>query len=686
MAATPRENAPAESLTAPRRTLTAGRMTALIGVLAAASLPATFGFGAVADAAALYALAESSNPYFQPHHAFLLYAWTPLVAQSACVMLLAPGLLLAMALGAPVAVGQWVVYGFALSVVIVSAAAGLTQAAIGSPLVGGPFAAVVLACSAGACVALLLRNRWKRVTWPLGDRSSRLSVAAMVLGPLAALVLLAPKFYWENFNGDGAHAFGTARLLLVQPVPFWPSAAGQAGSFPSLNSSLFAYPTSWFIRLFGESEAAARLPVLMYLMALYGGITAAVEWGRRRALSAAEHGLILLQLAVYVLVMAYSATYNPYFADLALPATQDTLTMVCFLGAVTAWAYGSRAWLSLFVVLLSLSLPNGLMLVALLALAAAVVWRPRPWGRLLAVGGAMAASGLLLVLGPAALQGMGLPAPGDEYAGGNLLGRIQDSYAEVQSGHRLSDIWPLLWSRVIYLLLPCGILPALLLPAWRWQDKLARTLSLVTMGYFAFFFVQKHAALHHFVPVMILPLVVFWRTSLVLAPRTRRWALGGVALGTLAALMLCLPRDLRPHTSARTVGAAIEDRIGGYERYDPAVFARSELLADVIPYVWDAAEEGGYSGSPLMWNFYAQTLRHERARVNYILQSAEDPAPDGTRRITSRGGVALYVRSEAVWERHRALRPPITFAARAFRDPGGRGWAAGTRRADARPP
>ena len=91
---------------------------------------------------------------------------------------------------------------------------------------------------------------------PLSQAYTRTTILMMVLVPMVLLIALTPKFFWENFNGDGVHAFESARLLLVQPLPFWPASAGEIASFPGITSMLFTFPTSWFIRLFGEFEAS----------------------------------------------------------------------------------------------------------------------------------------------------------------------------------------------------------------------------------------------------------------------------------------------------------------------------------------------------------------------------------------------------------------------------------------------
>src|SRR4051812_48117973 len=99
-------------------------------------LPALLAHDAVRAAAALFPLAETAQPYFVPEHALQLYLWTPLVVLSACILFLSPGLFLALALGGAKDIGSWILYALALSTVVLSAAAALVQAVIGSPLRG----------------------------------------------------------------------------------------------------------------------------------------------------------------------------------------------------------------------------------------------------------------------------------------------------------------------------------------------------------------------------------------------------------------------------------------------------------------------------------------------------------------------------------------------------------------------
>jgi len=633
-------------------------------------LPALLGRGAVRSAASLFPLADSANPYFVAAHAGILYVWAPLVVASACILFLSPGWFLSLALDTAKGAGEWLLHGFTLSLLVVSASAGVVQWLSGQPLRDGAFAATVVGCSLACLGFWLLRlARGRAGEWPLAGRFSGATLSYLVV-PLLLLITLAPKFYWEDFNGDGAHAFESARLLLAQALPFWDPAAGTIATFPGITSMLFAFPSSWFIRLFGELEVSARLPVLLYLVALHGTLVALIEHGRGKLLGGAERWLIWLGLAVYTVVMAFSATYSPYSADIALPATQDTLLMVCFLGFILAFLRRQGKWMILLVGLTFLSSPNGVLLIGLWLLAAMWLGKPRPWREAMVAAGAVLASVVSAAIAPHILSALQLPTPGHEYAAGDLLKRFKLL--------QVAD-----WRRVAFVAVPCGFLPVAALLAWRRQDAVARMLTLVTGAYFAFFYVQGHTALHYYVPVMLLPLVVYWRSDLFLScplnsrnnsaiPNTapsrsrlgssncfRPWMLGSSAAATLAALVISLPEDATPHSSARLLGATIENRMGGYEALDAAAFRRAMLLERIIPYDWEPnVPAESYGGSPLVWNYYAHRTDIQPRVVNYVLQQAAEPAPPGMRLLAQKDGAALYVLNESVWASHRALRPP----------------------------
>jgi len=642
----------------PNTTLEINAFVRLVVVVGAASIPGVVDRDSVAQAAALYHLAESAHPYWVPSHALLLYARAPMAAISACVLVVAPGLMLALAAGMARTIAVWVLAGFMLSIVAVSAVAGVVQAVVGAPLVDGSFVATLVGCFAASVVTLWFRvSRGDPLVLPWAHVHARTTLAAIVTLCAFLLIALAPKFYWDSFNGDGAHTFEAARLLLRQPVPFFNPSAGEVSSFPGVTTMLYLYPASWFIRLFGEIEAAVRIPFILELAVLFCAIVAVAEQGRA-PLSRAAQWLIAFSLTVYAVTMAFSATYSPYSADIALPATQDTLLVAMFLAYVFFFIEGRSWWMTLAIVLTMLSLPSGLMLI-LLWLVAVLLRQPRPWPlvvrSLIAVAICLLGAAVLTRLLPA----LGLPRPGGEYGVAGLL----RYFAFLQ----FTD-----WRRFLYVIVPGGVIPALALFAWKRHDAVGRSLALVALAYFGLFFIQGYVALHHFVAAMILPIPVIWRWADGVNRKYRPAVLGALTVGALTSLVLSLPRISRPETTSRRVGFAIEDRTAGYERSDPQSFRRAELFARLFPRGWDASvPERSFGGSPLVWLYYAHHAPSTVPSPNYILQPVTAPAPGEMRLLASDNDAALYVRSDSVWRQHVALRPPTPAGSAMYEVPRG---------------
>jgi hypothetical protein len=633
------------------------RLARLAVVLAVASLPVLLFPDVVARAAALYHLADSANPWFLPGHAALLYGAVPLVVLSAIALLLAPGLLLTLALGRSRNTADWLLHGFVISVLVVSGAAAAVQAVLARPLRGTGFTVTTLGCAAlGLAVAWLRVRRSPFRAWPLDDPYARATLLLAAAAPWLLCIVLTPKFLWEAFNGDGAHAFESARLLLHHAVPFWDPAAGEIAGFPGMTSMLFTYPASWFIRLFGEWEVAARLPLLLFLPPLSGGLVALIGEGRARAPDIVERGIIWLAIAVYVVAISFSASYSPYSADIALPATQDTLLVLCFFGFVLSFLRHDWWFAALFALFTHLSLPNGFLLLAFWLVAASLVWR-RARLQSITIGTALLVGCVLFTaLAPRLLSLTGARPPGGEYGLGALLLR----FAFLQ----VTDV-----RRLLFLILPCGVIPAFSLLLWRRQDAVARAFTLVTLAAFLFAFVQLHAPLHYYIPAMLLPLVVFWRIGPA-EGRARSAVLGATAAAALGALLLSWPAGAQPFTASRVVGMSIDDRIGGYDVLQPEQLRASTLIRFIVPYDWDArVPDASLGGSPVAFNVYAH--RDAAGPRNYILQRAGDAAPAGATLVQAEDGFAIYVRDHAVWRSHLSLRPATPAGSMAYFIPRG---------------
>ena len=591
------------------------------------------------EAVALVDRVDVRQAYFPTFRPLLLYVGLPLAVLGSLVAVLAPGLLLALALGGCTSTSVWVLQGFALSLVATSLPVALVQAAAGRPVLGLEFAAILLATTVAAAALLLGRvGSGKELRYPAGDLPRALPLLGV---PLVFLIALLPKFLWESFNGDGAHAYEASRLLLHRALPFWPEGAGNVANFPGLNSALFTWPNSWFLRLFGECEAGVRLPFLLLLLVIVAAVIAVVEHGRPK-LGTVGHALIWMGLCSYGLVMAYSATYDPYCSDIGLPATQDTLVMICFLGVVHGFLARATLWTAVWALFTLMSSPAGPMLLAAWFAGVVIGYRKRPWGRIVLYLGTVAGCVVLTAVIPKALAILGLPTPGGEHDAGALLKKF----------------WFLLatdYQRWLYLILPCGIYPVLCLLSWRKADEPARALMAVTALVFGMYYVIVYVSLHYFVPAMILPLVAFWRIH-----RARDWSVAPVAACFVAAtvsLVLGLPKGTGIYTGTRQVGATMDvTAFGGYARMEPEPFRAIMLLEELFVDGWlPEVPDEAYAGAALSWNYYAHAAGDGIPKT-YRLAPAGGGAP-GIDPVADNEVAELFVLDPDRWQEHRTLQP-----------------------------
>ena len=508
--------------------------------------------------------ALSVNSYFPSHHFVQVYVCAPLVACSTIILLLMPGLLLAF-LSQPETVADWILRGFGLSLLMLSIFATIFQQFLQHTLQGSMFVGLILFLAVTSLVLVVTKKPLERA-W-----NDSILIYAIAL-PALILILLTPKFYWENFNGDGAHLAESSRLLLMHPLPFWPESAGRISSYPGVSSMLSVYPVSWFMRIFGVCEASARLPFVMYLSVLFCAVISVIRHERRQQVYPMEKLLLTGHLLLFAVVVCFNVTYNPYMADIALPAARETLCMVCFLAFILSFVRNEWAWMILFLVLTFLILPTTQLLIGLWLLATFLVFRPVPWKSLIIAGLVFGGCLIANAVAPNVLAALHLPTPGREFSMQGLRYRLNFGVPVPR--------------RILYWIVPCGILPAFSFVYWKKQDAINRALILVTIGYFLFFMFQEHTALNHFVPVMILPVIIFWRTPLMWDARYRAKLIAASALCLLLALLFSFPRHFGPDQSSRVIGASIIDKTTGYDAMQPSAFENAALLQNLFPETW----------------------------------------------------------------------------------------------------
>jgi len=367
------------------------------------------------------------------------------------------------------------------------------------------------------------------------------------------------------------------------------------------------------------------------------------------------HALVWLSLVVYTVVQAFSSTYDPYSADLSMPGLPDTLQIFAFFAFVHGYLSRHWGWTAAALVLTLTSSPSGLLLVVFWLAGIVVCGGRAEWPRVRSGAIALSVAVVALALVPLGLRALSLPEPGSEHGLAGLVGR----FAFLQ----FTD-----WRRLLWVMVPAGIFPFVAVLAWRRLDLVGRTLLMAAGAYFAMFFVQAHVMLHHFVPAMLLPIAAFWR----LDDAGRGWRGPVSVLAGCLALWVSLPHVALPVTAARTVGQAIEDQGGGYDRLEPSSLKRADLLATLFPKDYEPSVPGSsYGGSPLAWAYYAQRPERIASEINYVLVGPTDAGPVGARRVAENEAGAVYVRQDEVWEGHRALRPPTPAGSRLYWTPRG---------------
>nr|WP_070961354.1 hypothetical protein [Hyphomonas sp. Mor2] len=592
------------------------------GVMAVCLLVTGIGVYTLPGIAELQMLADRANPYFVPEHAAYLYLWVPLVTIAACISALAPGLLISLGRnkGAD-SFGVWVLKGFALSTFIVSLMAAMLQGVLGGPVTGLTFF-FGLAFLTVACFAYVFRqDRRARLDWTfLQGRAPEILLALML--PVLTLLILSPKFYWEDFNGDGAHLYLASLQYLQSGSPFWASGTGdELSSLPTLNAVLQFFYSSWFMRLFGETAFALRMVYLLGAMVVAITVMELVRFRGQLAAPWRVAGAVGAALLLFGYTLAFNTSYDPYFADIALPLAREPFIIVNFIGFALFGLLKRPVWMAVFGVLSYASGPNGLILMGLwtgsLFLVSSRFWpinvaTIKSWPIkefVLALGIiALVAVGYSLLEGM--LTGFGLASFGSEFGSAAILERLR--YISIDS-----------WQRFAFWILPCGILPVLALLFWRWQDQISRAMTLTCLFYFGFFYLQGFRILpHHFAPIMVLPLIVLWRLNPSIERMKTTILPAGAVMGCVIAAVLVTPQTLQIHRTGSQLATKIElQDVRAHPVDIEAYTAFDALFGQAFPRRFsESSWRDGYFGAPIAWYVHALQPQAGDATTNYVVR------------------------------------------------------------------
>lgn len=603
----------------------------------------------LSQVADLYSNSFPTNPYFfHAGHPWLIYLLTPLVLISSIILFLSPGIFLVLAAGRSCCWADLIIQSFGTSFILYFFLISIVKFV--SPPSPPSFAFFTAVSLSGALTwAILVYRVWRgaKLPWPLSRQTDIRRLIWTVAIPFITLVLLIPIIFWQDMNDDGLEALELGRSLSAAFMPRFPTAIGLSG-LVGVGMVTMAYPVHWFLTLFGPIEASARLPMLLYLPVLFCLLICLIESGSPRSLGLPEEALLCLALAIYTVTMSYNASYDPYFADMAAPAAFETLTVLCILATIYFLWCGKTFWFFVFALMSYLCRPTGILVLGLIGFAVLFFLQEYRKFWLTRICIAIAICILITTFykifyipsSEGGIAGLGIPFS-------SLLFRFLHL--------RMDD-----FSRFNFILFPSGIVPLISLLAFRWQDLLARLITFVSLSYFLFFYFPAFIALHHFVPAMIFPLIVFWRLYLHHQPKLRRPFLFAAALMGIFAFWLSLPRHFEINRTVRGIGQKTACLVGDYENDYRSLAKHKPLFFRLIPPDWEVKDPSkelvsGY----LSLIYYSTRPKSGEIPINYIIQSPDNPAPIGLTRVASDKDAVLYVKNPEEWHRDRT-EPPRT--------------------------
>lgn len=520
---------------------------------------------------------------------------------------------------------------------------------------GFGFRMLVIATAAGGFVAArwLVARRSHLSPW-VGSADTRAQILVTSMAVFALALLMGPRLMWQDLSGDGAHMFETTRLLTLKGIPFWGrNWVGGMSSWPGINSFAFLYPAAWHMYLVGTVDAAVRLPFFLYLAVVPFGVVALASVRTTKRVGAAAFLLAWLCTVVYAVSVAYSAGYTEYTVDLALPSAQDTMFVVSLMAFLVGFLDGELALLGAGLLLSLFGLPSGIQIALIWIVVAVALLRPIDRRMLVGTVVCLAAFVLAQLFVPGLHATLGLPVPGGEHG--------PESLARYYGVLQVTDV-----RRVLFVIVPGGILPALALAWWGSRDRIAGAIAALTAGYFLAFYLQGATQLHYYIPAMVLPIAVHVR-GLTTRP-SRRW-MTATALAGVVALVLSWPPYLKPVTTLRAIAHTVVLREPGYDNMTREYFTGARILADL--FTSPTSELAQVDGTALALQRHARRQDTVDAGARYVVQRASDPAPAGFAERTARDSFVLYAREDGRVPFAAAVEVPPAAAAAIYRIP----WA-----------
>ncbi|MFN8179767.1 MAG: hypothetical protein U0167_17690 [bacterium] len=461
-------------------------------------------------------------------------------------------------------------------------------------------------------------------------RSELLVPAAGVILLIAACWMLMPgKITLESLEGDATEVHGFAASLFTHALPNWDLECGAWGFYPTF--MFVAYPVFSSLALLGDTEAAVRLPGLLFLAVSVLATCDLAGRGRARAAGGSLRVLLPVLAAGYLSLQvgAYYAGYHPFHGDLACPALEEWAAAALTLCAVVMLRDGAPALAAVAAFLAILTFPSGLALAGLvgaggLLALAAERRRVLRWGLLLA--GLVAAYAIFFVV--VAHAAGTLDATLREWWSKYFAGRGQ--FAAETPRRMLAALgW---WALLAGGLPVAGVVLGLFA-----SDRLSRWLALVTVLWTALCVLSPNKNIHYFLPVALLPIALSSRwlagragaLSTVVAP-------AALLLSVAGAIALCRPHPSPPYVADREFGR----RTIVFASTEREAVDFSKVLFNVMEPLWKWKRGGPWVIGHHTWAMYADRGFDLARDYDFYVAEGPPPAPGLTEvtRLTGPNG------------------------------------------------
>lgn len=586
-----------------------------------------------------------TESYFITSKFLEFYLLIPLIITSALIIILAPGLLIISAHQAETHIGELVLKGFALSFLLQFFFGTLNKILFGVITTSLFLNTSLFMLLIAYCYFIKKKLHFNTNTSPTKHYEYNHFIWLFLIAFLF-VVLLFPYIFWHDLSGDGFEILELGRSLSTQLLPVFPNDTGTMG----LGAGMLpmAYPVHWFIMLFGATEVASRLPMVLYLIVLFSALTAWIEYQSPRRLKLIENIALLSGIACYSAAIGLNATYHPYLADMASPAATDTLAIVLMIAAGYFLWTQQRAWFLIFALLGFLARPTFLLFLIFMGIGIALSKKDQIKSSITTIGMSL----LLLIIIFISYEVL--------YASPDISSTTKGSSIGLLERFRFITLDD--FKRFVYVAAPTGILPALSILFLRWHDPLARCITVVTVCYFSLFYFPAFVALHHFIPVMVLPLLILWRT--VLTQTNSLWPAKVIGLLAIVFLYFSLPQRLEISHIYRELGRKFDYRLGDIE----GDFQQYRTAINGYPFVykffnfhWEIKDIHKEMQGGAQIILYSASSESSREKANYLIWPLDLEPPSNYHLVFKTDNTAGYVKDRVEWEKDLKNPPKEEF-------------------------